>query len=151
MPATKMRTALRAVGLVWDEFFKAAVDMSAACAAYKFVQPGSISGEVTFCNFTAGCPLPLGVLQNSPTAGCQARVRLMGRSPVAACFTACGFNFGTFVNVGSAATAIPSTCSTAVGRWSASNTSSASTAAWGGYGEIFLVGPSFSSCVNSPC
>ncbi len=149
MPATKFRTAVRVRSFAWDEIFTAGVAFTGC--PFKFVQPGSVAGEVVPCAFAAGCPLPLGVIQNAPAAGASAVVRLMGRTQIAACFTACGFNFGTFVNVASHAGAIPSTCTTAVGRWSASNSTSVSTANWGGYGEIFLTGPSFSSCINSPC
>ena len=145
MPATKIRTALRTVGLVWDEYFTAAVNMSAACAAYKFVQPGSIFGEVSFAAGGA-CAQAIGILQNSPAAAGQARVRVMGKSIVAACIGACVLVPGTFVQVGSFGGAAPTGCGVAQARWAGSAVSSCAT-----YGEVYLLGPSFSSCISAAC
>ena len=146
MPATKIRTALRTTGLVWDEFFKAATDMSAACALYKWVQPGSVFGEVALAT-GASLGAPLGVLQNNPPAGCIARVRVMGKSITVASMNACSLLPGTWVAVGSAAQSFPTTCGIANARWAGSITSSASGASWGGYGEVYLLGPSFNACI----
>ncbi len=150
MPATKIRTALRTTGLAWDETFKAAVDMSAACAAYKWVQPGSVAGEVSFAGAPA-CPTPWGILQNNPPAGCPARVRMFGKSIMAACFNACNLVPGTWIVPASGGVGVPSTCTIGNARWAGSISLSVSTANWGGYGEVFLGGPSFSTCTNSPC
>lgn len=150
MPATKIRTALRTTGLTWDETFKAATDMSAACAIYKWVQPGSISGEVSFASVTP-CATPWGILQNTPPAGCAARVRLMGKSIMAACFNACNLTNGVWVTVASGGVGNPSTCTIGLARWTGSAALSTSTAAWGGYGEVFLLGPGFATCINSSC
>lgn len=150
MPATKMRTALKTVGLVWDEYFKAATDMSAACAAYKFVQPGSVAGEVSFAGATP-CATPWGILQNAPPAGCPARVRVMGKSIMAACFNACNLTPGVWVANASGGVGVPSTCTIGVARCAGSAALSTSTAAWGGYIEVFLLGPGFATCNNSSC
>ncbi len=150
MPATKIRTALRGVAFQWDEFFKAGVDMSAACAIYKWVQPGSVSGEVTFAGAPA-CPTPWGILQNNPPAGCQARVRVMGKSLMSACFNACNLVSGTWVVSASGGVGVPSTCTVGYARCAGSAALSTSAATWGGYIEVFLLGPGFSTCTNSPC
>src|SRR5690242_17014390 len=115
MPATKIRTALKVKALTWDETFKAATDMSAACALYKWVQPGSVAGEVSFAGAPA-CATPWGILQNQPPAGCPATVRVMGKSLMAACFNACNLVPGTWVVAASGGVGVPSTCTVGYAR-----------------------------------
>ena len=146
MPATKIRTALRATGFVWDEYFKAGVDMSATCALYKWVQPGSIFGEVVPA--TGGSnPYPLGVLQNSPTAGSLARVRFMGKSLLATCMAACSLNNGGWITAGSAGVGIAAPCTLANARYAGSGLASALVPLQ--YADVYLLGPSFSTCVST--
>lgn len=145
MPATKIRTALKAVGLVWDEFFTAGVTF--ASCPYRWVMPGSIAGEVVPAT-GASLGTPLGIIQNTPGPQGQARVRMMGKSLMAACMTTCNLIPGTWVVAGSHAGGVPSVCGLANARWAGSITLSASTANWGGYGEVYLQGPSFSTCIG---
>ena len=134
MPATKIRTKLQSTGLVHDEIFTAAVNLSAC--AYKWVMPGSVAGEVVPAT-GASLGAPIGILQNLPTAGQQARVRVYGKSLTAACLGACNLAHGTFVTVGSHAGATPSTCGLALARWAGSAVLTTASAA---YGEVFLFG-----------
>lgn len=151
MPSTRIRQSLRATALIWDEIYKAAIDFS-TCSNYRFVQPGSVAGEVTIgTGLAASSIFPFGVMQNNPPAGCPVRVRVMGKSLVSACLGACNINFGTWITSNSAGTATAvAACGVAVARSiCASATTSASTAAWGGFTEIMLLGHSDNTCVNS--
>lgn len=146
MPATKYRTKLTAGnGLAWDETFTAAVAFTGC--PYKFCAPGSIVGEVIPAAGGA-CAYAFGIVQGAPAAGQKVQVRLMGKSIVAACMASCNLIQGTWVGVGSHGGACPSVCGLAHARWASSTVSSAaSTSAWGGYGEVYLLGPSFATCV----
>ena len=145
MPATRIRTGLKSTGLVHDELFNAAIAMNSACAAYKWVMPGSITGEVTLAT-GASLGAPIGVLQNLPAAGQVARVRVYGKSFTAACMGACNLAHGTFVTVGSHGNAVPSTCGLAYGRWAGS---SVLTTASANLGEVFVFAFGFGTCVPS--
>lgn len=142
MPAGKSRLKIiAAAGFAADELLTAAV--SFAGCPFRFVMPGSINGEVVPAT-GASLGAPLGVIQNAPAAGQQARVRMFGKSIVAACLSTCDLRNGTYVQAGSHAGAIPSVCGLANARWAGSTILSAASQA---YGEVWLNGPSFATCV----
>ena len=142
MPAQKFRTQLKTTGLVWDELFTAAVSF-AGSPAYKWVAPGSIYGEVIPAT-GASLPAPIGIAQNNPAATGLVRVRVMGKSITSACLGACNLIQGTYITVASGGQTTPSVCGLATARWAGSNVLSTASAA---YGEVYLLGPSFNTCV----
>ena len=143
MPAAKIRTALKTTGLVWDEIFTAAVDMSGS-TSYKWVMPGSIYGEVVPAT-GASNRAPIGIAQNAPTAGGQVRVRVMGKSLMGASLGACSVFQGTYVTTGSHGYGFATSCGIATARASGSLLTGGTVGLL--YTEVYLAGPSFNSCV----
>lgn len=148
MPATKIRTPLRAVGLIWDEPFKAGVDLSNACALYKWVQPGSIFGEVVPAT-GASNPYPLGILQNQPSPQGSARVRVMGKSLLATCMGPSSLNNGGWVTAGSGGLGVTPSISSCMANARYAGSGLASGLVPLQYAEVYLLGPSFSTCVST--
>jgi hypothetical protein len=146
MPATKIRTPLKAAGLVWDEFFKAGVDMSNACALYHWVQPGSIFGEVVPAT-GASNPYPLGILYNQPAPQANARVRVMGKALMATCMGASPLNNGGWVTAGSGGLGSTPAACMANARYAGSGLASGLVALQ--YAEVYLLGPSFNTCIST--
>jgi hypothetical protein len=124
----------------FDKSFKAAVDLSAS--QYYFVKAGSVAGEVTINNVSAGSVL--GVLQNKPKATEAANVRMLGTSKVRANSeaTASPLTYGGFVKSGSDGMAIGYTNSTASQFAAGIMLDTAYTTGCGAYVEIFLL-PSY--------
>lgn len=142
MAGENKRLRQRAIGgIEWDEPFKAAVSL--ATAQYKWVQPGSIFGEVILAT-GASLGTPLGVLQNAPAAGEIARVRVLGKTIIAACVGACNLVHGTFITAGSQGVGIPSVCGMAHGRWAGSSILSTASQT---YGEAFISALGLGTCV----
>jgi hypothetical protein len=142
MPAQTIRTKLRSTGLTADELFLAGTSF-AGSGAYKWAMPGSTFGEVVPAT-GASNKYPLGVAQNNPAAGAQVRVRVFGKTIVAASLATCNLVNGMWITVGSMGMTIEA-CGLANARW-AGSTLTACTANTTQYGEIFLVGPSFTAC-----
>ena len=59
-----------------DAPFIAGQDFS-TCGQYRFVSAGSVVGEVRLATGTCN-PVPIGVIQNSPSTGQEATVRVLG-------------------------------------------------------------------------
>lgn len=125
-------------GMVIDESFTAAVDLSAY--QYMFVAAGSVVGEVAAA--TAGSiPCPLGILQNDPKAGQTAHVRLFGLSKLSACGAvitgaASALNHGHWMTCGSNSKGYGANADIAQAVLLDSIASAAATTA-----TVFLVGP----------
>lgn len=142
MPAHKLRSPLKAVGFVWDEFFTAAVPFTGC--PFKWVAPGSILGEVVPATGASNLA-PIGVAQNTPAAGGLVRVRMMGKTIVAASLGACSVFQGTFLTVGSHGNALATSCGLAVARAAGSLLTGGTVGQL--YTEAYLQGPSFNTCV----
>ncbi len=121
-----------------DVPFTAAVDLTAK--QYHFVRAGSVVGEVLTAN-GASNPMPLGILQNSPSAGQEARVRMFGFSKVVGDLNAtCILKYGSVVicaSDGQAEMGAVVTGSVVCGRWMDSSVTGASV-----YGQMFFYGTS---------
>ena len=116
MPAKQRIKWIMQGGLVVDLPMIAATDLSASGVG-RFVSPGSVNGEVIL-GTGASLPVPLGVLQNSPTAGQPARVRIFGVSTLTACPAACQLIPGTFITSGSLGAACAAgALGIVLGRW----------------------------------
>src|SRR3990167_4948758 len=74
-----------------DVTFIADVDLS--LKAYYFVQCASTAGNVGIATGTCN-PVPLGILQNSPSLGQEAQVRVLGFSKLVCEVDGSGCNFG---------------------------------------------------------
>ena len=72
-------TTARNIGIA-DATFIAGQDFS-TCGIYRFVSAGSVQGEVVLATGTCN-PMPIGVIQNSPSTGQEAAVRTLGFSKV---------------------------------------------------------------------
>ncbi len=147
MPAHSVRTQLRALsGFVVDETFTAATNL--ATKQYYFVSPGSIAGEVVLST-GASLPMPIGVLQNTPTAGQPARVRVFGRTTLTACTGACNLMFGTFLTSGSAGNALPSVCGLVLARWASASAVSTGCVSTCANGALVNCLAGFGTCIGA--
>ena len=85
------------IGIQPDGNFQADVDF-AACPAtqYRFVTVASTAGKVKL-GTGASNPMPVGVLQNSPSSGEAAQIVVVGFSKLVARAVTCVVNYGDFV------------------------------------------------------
>ena len=138
----------RHIGIVGTTFV-AAVDFSACpTSLYRLVRAGSINGEVNLANGASG-PVPLGVLQDTPSPGQGAEIILLGTTKLMGRVNGSGCNLvaGRYVVSGSDGTveaASVSGCGVYCAMWLGPTVSTAGASA---IGEAIFYG--LSTCSQS--
>lgn len=112
MPATKIRTALRATALQADEIFTANADLSSASG--KLI---SASGGYVILANGASNPTPIGVLVGNAASGSPARVRVFGQVNINACPGASALVYGSFITANASGYAATAGNGIVLGRW----------------------------------
>lgn len=111
MPATKLRTALRATKLQADEYFTANADLSAASGLFVMASGGYVKLATGASN-----PTPIGVLVGNAASGGLARVRVFGQVQLNACPGGSAMVFGSFITANASAYGATSGCAIVLGR-----------------------------------
>ena len=114
--------AQKSIGIVAAPYV-ADVDLSAACAQYRFVTAASTANKVKAAT-GASNPTVLGVLQNSPSAAQEAAVIVLGYTKLTARNGACNVLFGSFIFSGSDGVAEAASAATGIpvcGKWDDTN------------------------------